>query len=127
MRTHPTLGESAAGRPSRPRQDRAGTRKEIVKITDRAGRGGRLGGMTARHHPRRPVQAAFALPVGFAGMLLIGVVAAAGHGHVTATVVLALTSGLVAAVALVRRADGRAPAGGDRLVHRGRILPAALR
>ena len=46
------------------------------------------------------MQAAFALPVGFAGMLLIGVVAAAGHGHVTATMVLALTSGLVAAVAL---------------------------
>ncbi len=56
--------------------------------------------MTGRHHPRRPVQAAFALPVGFAGMLLIGVVAAAGHGRVTATMVLALTSGLVAAVAL---------------------------
>ena len=57
--------------------------------------------MTARHHPGRPVQAAFALPVGFAGMLLIGVVATAGNGHVTATLVLALTSGLVAAVALV--------------------------
>ena len=56
--------------------------------------------MTDRRHPRRPVQAAFALPVGFAGMLLIGVLAAAGHGRVTATMVLALTCGLVAAVAL---------------------------
>ena len=56
--------------------------------------------MAGRRHPRRPVQAAFALPVGFAGMLLIGVLAAAGHGRVTATMVLALTCGLVAAVAL---------------------------
>jgi two-component system sensor histidine kinase KdpD len=65
--------------------------------------------MTDRDHPRRPVQAAFALPVGFAGMLLIGVVAAAGHGRVTATTVLALTSALVAAVALAAEPTAAPP------------------
>jgi two-component system, OmpR family, sensor histidine kinase KdpD len=52
--------------------------------------------------PRRridPVDAAFVLPVAFAGMLLIGVVAVAGHLH--GGPVLVLTSVLIAATAVV--------------------------
>jgi K+-sensing histidine kinase KdpD len=101
VRTGPTLGSRrrAAG------QGRVNIVTEPAKKPSRSPtarvEAGRLGEMTVRHHLGRPVQAAFALPIGFAGMLLIGVVAAAGDGHVTATMVLALTSGLVAAVALV--------------------------
>ena len=100
MRTSSTLGgwRRTAGQ-GRVKIGPEPAKKPSRSPTARVG-AGRLGGMTGRHHPRRPVQAAFALPVGFAGMLLIGVVAAAGHGRVTATMVLALTSGLVAAVAL---------------------------
>jgi two-component system sensor histidine kinase KdpD len=55
--------------------------------------------MMQRGTQRQPVDAAFALPVAFTGMLLIGVLAAAANGRLSAPAVTGMTCALVAVTA----------------------------
>jgi two-component system, OmpR family, sensor histidine kinase KdpD len=57
----------------------------------------------------RPVEAVVALPFGFAGLLVIGVITVAANGRVTSTDVLFLTTALVAVLAAVSEPLAAAP------------------
>jgi two-component system, OmpR family, sensor histidine kinase KdpD len=65
--------------------------------------------MTPRAGPNPPIEAAFVLPIGFAGMLLIGLLAVAEAGRIGAASVLVLTSVLVAVTAAIAEPLAAAP------------------
>ncbi|MDT4914814.1 MAG: two-component system, OmpR family, sensor histidine kinase KdpD [Pseudonocardiales bacterium] len=65
--------------------------------------------MTRRDGPDSPIEAAFVLPIGFFGMLLIGVVAAAADGGFDRSAVLVVTCLLVAVTAAIAEPLAAAP------------------
>jgi len=65
--------------------------------------------MTRRSVYSQPVDAAFVLPIGFLGMLLIGVVAVEANGRLGGPGVLVATSLLVAATASIAQQLAAAP------------------
>lgn len=65
--------------------------------------------MTRRAGAASPIEAAFVLPIGFFGMLLIGVVAVAGNGRFDRFAVLVVTCLLVAVTAAIAEPLAAAP------------------
>jgi two-component system, OmpR family, sensor histidine kinase KdpD len=82
-------------------------RKENVKTEPASRQGDQLVPMTRRPLPGQPIEAAFVLPVGFLGMLLIGALAVGGH--LDGPAVLAMTCVLVAGSAAIAEPPAAAP------------------